>query len=296
MNEEKKVGRKKTKPTALERYKSVFATTFRDLIKEKKCTHEMIAEEVGTTRQTIGKWTNGDSAPDIISAAKIADYFGISTDYLLGRSGGVRSVNPDVQRVEAYTGLSESAIQALNSNIVNGRFRIGGHTGLVLSSLLSSEETYFLLDHIYEYIHLLDCSNAIKWLISFFIKESWHGLFNDIDDNETAKIIATVKKFVAYTTTYTVRETLNDSTLNDGDDIASYFEWVKKTFDEDTRFLSYNLSEHFKERISSFSKPIPINAIVDEFKEALEICELSPATIERVISRMNEELPKKAGD
>ena len=247
MSNVKKAGRKKTKPSAFERYNSAFATIFRSLIDSRKCTHEIIAKSIGTTRQTIGKWANGDSAPDIISTAKIADFFGVSTDFLLGRSD-VQSIDPDVKRTKAYTGLSESAIQALNSNIVNGRFRPGGHAGLVLSSLLSSEETYYLLDHIYEYIHLLDCSNAIKWMIGFFIRESWHGLFNDIDDNETAKIIATVKKFVAYTTTYTVRETLNNSTLNNGDDIASYFEWVKKTFDEDTRFLSYNLSEHFKEK------------------------------------------------
>ena len=39
-----------------------------------------------TTRQTISNWQTGESVPDIIKLADIAQYFGVSTDYLLGLS------------------------------------------------------------------------------------------------------------------------------------------------------------------------------------------------------------------
>ena len=38
-----------------------------------------------TTRQTISNWQTGESVPDIIKLMDIAQYFGVSTDYLLGR-------------------------------------------------------------------------------------------------------------------------------------------------------------------------------------------------------------------
>lgn len=117
MNDEIKKGRKKTKPSDIsERYSSVFAKRLRDLIKEKGITQQELSDELGgiISRQTINKWTLGTTTPDIVSAATIADYFGVSTDYLLGRTE-TPSINEDVQVACTVTGLSEKAINKITA-------------------------------------------------------------------------------------------------------------------------------------------------------------------------------------
>lgn len=41
-------------------------------------------------KQTISSWENGNSKPDIDVAIKLADFFGVTTDYLLGRTNNPR--------------------------------------------------------------------------------------------------------------------------------------------------------------------------------------------------------------
>lgn len=54
------------------------------LRKEHKLTKKAMAEALGLSRQTVSNWEKGDIEPNIGVLAKIASYFGVSTDYLLG--------------------------------------------------------------------------------------------------------------------------------------------------------------------------------------------------------------------
>lgn len=66
-----------------------------------------------TTRQTISNWQTGESVPDIIKLMDIAQYFGVSTDYLLGLSD-TKSPNASAKAAVEYTGLSEDAVERLH--------------------------------------------------------------------------------------------------------------------------------------------------------------------------------------
>jgi len=55
------------------------------LRKEKGVKQEDVANAVGVTPQAVSKWENG-GVPDTELIPKIADYFGVSTDMLFGRS------------------------------------------------------------------------------------------------------------------------------------------------------------------------------------------------------------------
>jgi AbrB family looped-hinge helix DNA binding protein len=46
-------------------------------------TQEALAEKVGTTRQTVAKWENGDSAPDIEMADRLCLTLDVSLDELV---------------------------------------------------------------------------------------------------------------------------------------------------------------------------------------------------------------------
>lgn len=52
---------------------------------------KVLAIDLGVSQPTISDWENGKKQPSSKSAAKIADYFNVSIDYLLGRDDDPRS-------------------------------------------------------------------------------------------------------------------------------------------------------------------------------------------------------------
>lgn len=92
--------------------KDVFAERLKKLMKEHGVTQLMLSRELNITRQAISLYTKGQSSPDINILKKIANYFDVSTDYMLGISD-TQSTSPDVKTVQEYTGLSESAVKRL---------------------------------------------------------------------------------------------------------------------------------------------------------------------------------------
>ena len=61
----------------------------------------------------IGK--NGNKTPRGDSIAKLAKYFGVSADYLLGLTEA-QTIDTDLRAVADYTGLTENAILALKDS------------------------------------------------------------------------------------------------------------------------------------------------------------------------------------
>ena len=53
--------------------------------REKKgYTQDEIATKLNISRQSVSKWENGISIPDTLVLGRIADFFNVSVDYLLG--------------------------------------------------------------------------------------------------------------------------------------------------------------------------------------------------------------------
>lgn len=57
-------------------------------------TQEQFANKIGFSRTAISAWEIGRNEPSNDDTIKLADYFGVSTDYLLGKSN-VR--NPEIK-------------------------------------------------------------------------------------------------------------------------------------------------------------------------------------------------------
>ena len=58
-----------------------------NLRKRKNITQEALAAELGVTAAAVSKWEKGYTLPDILMVCALADFFGVTTDELLGRSG-----------------------------------------------------------------------------------------------------------------------------------------------------------------------------------------------------------------
>jgi transcriptional regulator with XRE-family HTH domain len=56
------------------------------LREEKKLKQLDIAKILGVSRTTYTQYETGKSEPDLATVAKLADYFNVSVDYLLGKT------------------------------------------------------------------------------------------------------------------------------------------------------------------------------------------------------------------
>jgi transcriptional regulator with XRE-family HTH domain len=64
----------------------VFSKRLVELRKEKKMSQYEIADRLGFSRGQYANYEQGTREPDFSTLQKIADYFNVSTDYLLGRT------------------------------------------------------------------------------------------------------------------------------------------------------------------------------------------------------------------
>lgn len=53
---------------------------------EKKLTQKQLAEKINVTHVSISGYESGNRSPDTDTLQRLADFFGVSTDYLLGRT------------------------------------------------------------------------------------------------------------------------------------------------------------------------------------------------------------------
>lgn len=73
----------------------MFVTRLREIRKQRKIKASEVAEYLGVTRSTYGSWENRGSEPSYEMLIKIADYFHVSTDYLLYRKDVDKTEEPN---------------------------------------------------------------------------------------------------------------------------------------------------------------------------------------------------------
>lgn len=64
--------------------KNNFKAKLKELRNELNLLQKQLAMDLGVTQACIGKWETGDREPSLDDLIKVAKYFGVSTDYLLG--------------------------------------------------------------------------------------------------------------------------------------------------------------------------------------------------------------------
>ena len=71
----------------------------KDLREDSDKTQTEVAEYLGTTAQYYGKYEKGEREIPFTRAIKLADYYGVSLDYLSGRA--------DSQKIHSYGALTD---------------------------------------------------------------------------------------------------------------------------------------------------------------------------------------------
>ncbi len=67
-----------------------------ELRKTANISQAKLGKIIGVAQNTVCNWENGNREPDQVSLNKIADYFNVSVDYLLGRQATMDSPTPSV--------------------------------------------------------------------------------------------------------------------------------------------------------------------------------------------------------
>lgn len=63
----------------------IFAERLRELMKKQGLNQVKLAERVGVKQNTVSAWLLKKKEPSLTSLWLVADYFGVETDYLIGR-------------------------------------------------------------------------------------------------------------------------------------------------------------------------------------------------------------------
>lgn len=79
----------------------MFFDRFQALCAEKGVSVYRACTDIGLNRSAVAKWKAGGK-PNGTTAGKLADYFGVSTDYLLGQTS---------QRTPAHSGPTDEEIK-----------------------------------------------------------------------------------------------------------------------------------------------------------------------------------------
>lgn len=83
----------------------MIAENIRFLRKKDALSQEEFAERFGVSRQSIAKWENGESTPDIYKCSEIAEYYEISIDCLISLSLEKQEVNLQTSEGKYIFGL-----------------------------------------------------------------------------------------------------------------------------------------------------------------------------------------------
>ncbi len=97
---------------------SVFSERVLSLRKSKGVSQTIAAKEIGISPRAYQKYEYEESEPTLLVAARIADFYGVSLDYLTGRSDEEqRSISLCLDGIEKYLEGLNQQVQELKQRL-----------------------------------------------------------------------------------------------------------------------------------------------------------------------------------
>ncbi len=133
--------------------KECFAERLLKLRCEKRpnISRQKVADDLGISRASLEYYEKGERSPDVEVLAKIVDYYGVSADYLLGRTDN-QTTDAELISVCEYTRLSEGAVKRIQAELKDGPTPYTAFDELnTFSPMLQSDEFWNLVALIEKY-------------------------------------------------------------------------------------------------------------------------------------------------
>lgn len=129
-------------------YNKAFPTTIRNLMQQRNTTQNELANYLKKTRQAVSYYCDGSSSPDWETIVKIANFFDVSTDYLLGRT-------EDPNRVPCAAdelGLRPSVIKRLRECVTDGSAEVLEGMNMFLDVAIKNPSIFLMIHYLAEEI------------------------------------------------------------------------------------------------------------------------------------------------
>ncbi len=84
----------------MEELKKIIGKNIIDLRKKQGLTQAELAERVNYSDKAVSKWECGDAVPDVGVLKQLADFFGVTVDYLLKAEHDTKPVAAEVNKTE----------------------------------------------------------------------------------------------------------------------------------------------------------------------------------------------------
>ena len=160
-------------------------TTFTQLLKTHNKTVYQVSKATGISASTFSDWKNGRSTPKADKLARIADFFSVSLDELLGTGTGIRSAEASYKNLRAKKMVPVIGVIRAGSPIVTDETLLG--------------REFADVDDIEEYFYLEVCGDSMK---NCGIVDGTYVLFHKQQYASNGEIVvamvedsATVKRF-----------------------------------------------------------------------------------------------------
>ncbi|MCL1862905.1 MAG: helix-turn-helix transcriptional regulator [Defluviitaleaceae bacterium] len=134
-----------------EDYNAPFSKRLRELLDGSSMTIEKNAEAIGVTRQTLSKWKDGLTKPDMISFKKLAEHFEVTLKYLYGDTNNKTEGN---FMLGESLGLSDAAIEMIQE--LAQHKRLNNHEfpmHKIMSDVISHKSFKKFLEYVQLYIN-----------------------------------------------------------------------------------------------------------------------------------------------
>jgi transcriptional regulator with XRE-family HTH domain len=115
-------------------YENPLNSRIREQMKEKKITPTVLAGKLDLTVEAVRQWCGGYSRPDVDNICKIADIFGVSVDFIIGRTN-FPNPNINAQGINERMGLSLEAQKKLGEIYTHAPHLITIFNGLCTDDL-----------------------------------------------------------------------------------------------------------------------------------------------------------------
>lgn len=131
----------------VDQYNACLPTRLRELLRERKITQSKLSTDVGILNQSISQYLDGSVTPPLEKLIRLADYFDVSIDYLLGRTE-VASTNLTKKEICRITGLKTKSVDILKKLQYDPKYERS------LPSVLSIINTCILAANKHEVVNL----------------------------------------------------------------------------------------------------------------------------------------------
>lgn len=195
-----------------------------------------LKDYLGCSIQAVNQYKLGISRPTLNNLCKIADFYGVSTDFLLGRVP-YKTMDIEKQGICEYTGLSENAVDQLHSlaNAASGfNFVSGILTSNYLKKILSD------MDRLHQTLLLSELETMGGGL---------KAMYKTIDP-DTELTAADYCSFLQYRLSQNFEFAVTDSVTPGDDEIMEKI----ATLDKEKRDFLYDAIEKKRERLTATAK------------------------------------------